>query len=81
MIQHKFYTMPKNLSLQDLKPLSGFSFLMDKEIENAYRLWMSIAVENFGADNVVAVEEEAEAEEEATNGRAVALREANACGR
>ena len=29
MIQHKFATTPKSLSLQDLKPLSGSSFLMD----------------------------------------------------
>ena len=51
MIQNQLATTPKSISLQDLKPSSGFSFLMDNEIEKKYRAWMGVAVENFSADN------------------------------
>ncbi len=59
MIQNKFVTTPKPLSLQDLKPLSGFSFPMDNEIEKEHRAWMAVAVENVSASSEVEeVEEE-----------------------
>ncbi len=63
VIQNKFVTTPKSLSLQALKPLSGSSFLMDNEIEKEHRTWMAVAVENFSANNEVEEVEEAEVPE------------------
>ena len=49
LIGEKYKLKPDCLTLDDLKPLSGFGFLMDPEVETDYRKWMAVAAKNFQA--------------------------------
>lgn len=47
VVGEKFRNNPESIHLGDLKPFSGFSFLMEPQVEADYRSWLVAAAANF----------------------------------